>query len=71
MIFLSNHYTLEYQKAVGYVLNKSSLNFHITILIHFYIKVGIAVIFDFLNSEQDTSIVQSHTVKLGWIGCAI
>ena len=32
--------------------NKGSLNFHITILIHFYINLGIAVIFWFFFHQQ-------------------
>ena len=34
------------------ILNKSSLNIHIKILIHFYINLGIAVIFDFVFSSK-------------------
>ena len=37
--------TLDYQKGVLRLLNKSRLNYNITILIHFYISLGIAVIF--------------------------
>ena len=33
------------------LLNKSSLNFHIMILIHFYTNLGIGVIFDFFCSS--------------------
>ena len=34
------------------ILNKSSLNIHIKILIHFYINLGIAVIFDFFFHQH-------------------
>ena len=38
---------IEQRRVTNRLLNKSSLNFHIKILIHFYINLGIAVIFDF------------------------
>ena len=41
------------------LLNKSGLNFHITIIIHFYINLGIAVIFkkkSDINKRRPTTI---------------
>ena len=49
LIMLQNYLFGQYSRVSNKhrLLNKSSLNFYITILIHFYINLGIAVIFWF------------------------
>ena len=65
------------------LLNKSSLNFHITILIHFYINLGIVVIFKnffhqhsqkkiwFLNKRRSTTFGYSRVIPIFYEACVL
>jgi hypothetical protein len=68
MHVLNAYYRLSNKR---WLFNKSSFNFHITILIHFYINLGIAVIFLFffsstfkkkINKRRPTTIRYSRVV---------